>query len=367
MSNRKLTVLGIVAVLMVVWAVFQSRISSRPKAGPDRPVYLIQGLEPADIDSIVLGTTENVVTLKRRRGSFVVVDKDNYPAVASEINQLITSCLDIRTVELYTDDKANHKDLGVTEEDARSVIKFFKPDSSLITGVVIGKTREQGRGTYVRLASSDKVYVTSESPRIRNGAMDYIDQELVEISRDDIESVTVTSADGNYTLRKEEQGIILENLPEGKKLKGSDYEQVFNALTNLRFSDVQKKTAVEEDLNFQRQFVCRLKDSTVYTIGIAQKNDKTYVTCEAQFTDKTPVTKEKGVESEEELKKKEAKLLARDKAKEFSDKHKGWVYEIAEYKAKNLTKKFSELVEDEKKPEQTEQQASDSDSAKTEQ
>ncbi|MHC4572143.1 MAG: DUF4340 domain-containing protein, partial [Planctomycetota bacterium] len=248
-----------------------------------------------------------------------------------------------------------------------SVVKFLKPDSSLLTGVVIGKNREQGRGSYVRLASSDKVYVTSEAPRIRNGAMDYIDEELITISRDDIESVTVASDDGDYTLRKKEQSIILENLPEGKKLKGSDYEQVFNALTNMRFNDVQKKSAVEDDLNFQRQFVCRLKDSSVYTIDIAQKNDKTYVTCEAEFMDKTPVTKEKGVESEEELKKKEAKLLARDKVKEFSDKHKGWVYEIAEYMAKNLTKKLSELVEDEEKPKQAEQQASSSDSAEIEQ
>jgi hypothetical protein len=317
MSNRKLTILGIVAVLMVVWAVVQSRISSRRKAESDRPVYLIQGLNPADIDSIALGTSENVVTLKRQRGRFVVVDKDNYPAVASKINELITSCLDIRTAELYTDDEANHRDLGVTEEDARNVVKFFKPGSSLLTGVVLGKAREQGRGTYVRLASSDKVYVTSEAPRIRNGAMDYIDQELIEISQDDIESVTVTSADGDYTLKKEEQGIILENLPEGKKPKDSDCEQVFNTLTNLRFDDVMKKAAAEEDLNFQRKFVCRLKDSTVYTIGIAQKDDKTYVTCEADFMDKTPITKEKGVESEEELKKKEAKLLARDKAKEL--------------------------------------------------
>jgi hypothetical protein len=367
MSNRKLTILGIVAVLMVIWAVLQSRISNRPKTEPDKPAYLIQGLEPADIGSIILGTSENVVTLKRQRGRFVVADKGNYPATASEINELITSCLDIRTAELYTSDKANHKDLGVTEEDARSVVKFLKPDSSLLTGVVIGKNREQGRGSYVRLASSDKVYVTSEAPRIRNGAMDYIDEELITISRDDIESVTVASDDGDYTLRKKEQSIILENLPEGKKLKGSDYEQVFNALTNMRFNDVQKKSAVEDDLNFQRQFVCRLKDSSVYTIDIAQKNDKTYVTCEAEFMDKTPVTKEKGVESEEELKKKEAKLLARDKVKEFSDKHKGWVYEIAEYMAKNLTKKLSELVEDEEKPKQAEQQASSSDSAEIEQ
>lgn len=353
MSNRKLTALGIVAVLMVIWAVAQSHISNKSKTEPDKPAYLIQGLNPADIGSIVLGAGENVVTLKCNGGRFVVVEKDNYPAVASRINELITSCLDILTVELYTDDKANHKDLGVTEEDARSMVKFFGPDSSLITGIVIGKDREQGRGTYVRLASSDKVYVTLEAPWIKNGAMDYIDRELIKVSRDDIESVTVSCPAGGYTLRKEDNRITLENLPKGKKLKGSDYERVFNALANLRFDDVQKKTAVEEDLSFERQYVCRLKDSTVYTIRIAQKDSKTYVSCGAEFTDKTPVTKEKDVESEEELKKKEAKLLARDEAKEFSVKHSGWVYEIAEYKAKNLTKELLELVEDEKRPDES--------------
>lgn len=34
---------------------------------------------------------------------------------------------------------------------------------------------------------------------------------------------------------------------------------------------------------------------------------------------------------------------------------RGWVYEIAEYKAENLTKELSELLEDVQKPEQPEQ------------
>jgi len=58
MSDKKLTLLGIVAVFMVIWAVVQSRVSNRPKVGTDRPAYLIQGLDPADIDSIVLGTAK---------------------------------------------------------------------------------------------------------------------------------------------------------------------------------------------------------------------------------------------------------------------------------------------------------------------
>jgi hypothetical protein len=49
------------------------------------------------------------------------------------------------------------------------------------------------------------------------------------------------------------------------------------------------------------------------------------------------------------LKKKEAKLLARDAADEFAEKHKGWVYQLPPGKAKNMTKPLAELLEDEPK------------------
>jgi hypothetical protein len=363
MSNKNLTILGIVAVVMVLWAVVQSRISNRPGAEPARPVYLIQGFDPSGVDSIVIGTGEAAFTLKRRQGGFVVVDKDNYPAKTSEINSLITKCLDIQTSEFVTDNPANHEDLEVTEEKARSVVKFMKadPNSALLTGVIIGKTEELGQGSYVRLLSSDsassnKVYVTSNAPWFGGGAMNYIDQELIAAKREDIDSVTASSLNGQYTLKTREGGqdIVLENIPAGKKLKSSEAQSVFTALTSLRFEDVKK---ISSDMAFENQYMCRLKDSTVYALRIAQKYDKTYVSCVAEFTDKTPVEKasvDQGgqVESEEELKKKEAKLLARDNATKFTANHQGWVYEIADWKAKNLTKELAALIENEDKPEE---------------
>lgn len=353
MSDKKLTILGIVAVLMVLWAVVQSRVSKRSPSELDRPVYLIQGLDPADIDSVVLGTGEEAVTLKRQGKEFVVVNKDNYPARTSEINSLITKCLEIQTSQFVTESKANHEDLEVTEEKARSVVKFFKPDSSLITGVVAGKTTELGQGTYVRKASSDKVYVAPTVPWLNTQAMNYIEQELTSVKREDVESVTVSSPSGKYTLKTKEdsQDIVLEDIPAGKKLKSSDSQSVFTALTNFRCDDVKKKSS---DLTFDRQYVCKLKDSTVYTLKIAQKDDKTYVTCEAVYTDTTDIKKGSEVESEEELKAKEAKLLARDNAPKFTAKHQGWIYEIAEWKAKNLTMELSNLIEDEEKPKEKE-------------
>jgi len=351
MSNKKLTILGIVAVVMVLWAVLQSRISNRPGAEPDRPVFLIQGFDPSGVDSIVVGTGEDAFTLKRQKSGFVVVDKDNYPAKTSEINSLITKCLEIQTSEFVTDNPANHEDLEVTEEKARSVVKFMKadPNSPLLTGVVVGKTKELGQGTYVRLlssntASSNKVYVTSNAPWFGGGEMNYIDQELIAAKREDIKSVTVSSLNGQYTLTTKEgsQDIILDNIPAGKKLKSSEAQSVFTVLTSLRFDDVKK---ISPDMAFEKQYMCRLKDSTVYALRIAQKDDKTYVSCAAEFTDKTPVEKASvnqggEVESEEELK----------NATKFTAKHHGWVYEIADWKAKNLTKELADLIEDEEKP-----------------
>jgi hypothetical protein len=364
MSDRKLTILGIVAVLMVIWAVAQSQISNGPKTALEGPAYLIQGLDPADINSIVLGSGEDTVTLKRQQDGFVVADKDNYPAKVSEINDLITKVQEIKTTQFVTDNPANHEELELTEENASASIEFYKSDSSLLTGIIAGKTKELGQGTFVRLASSDAVYVAPSMPWIADTAMNYIDQELLSVERDDIASVTVSSPDEQYMLSKAEdgEGVVLENIPAGKKLKDNEADSVFNALTNLRCDDVMKNPG---DMTFDREYVCKLEDSTVYALKIAEKDDKTYLTCEADYLDKTPVTKDSSVESEEELKKKEAKLLAQENALKFTERHKGWVYEISDWKAKNLTKELSELLEDSEEPQEQSSEAETSAAERT--
>ena len=368
MSNRNLLILGLAAAVMVVLAVVLSGISSRPYAPANAPAYLIQGLDPDQIAGITIGRGSEQVILNRRRQGFVVASKDNYPALTSEINKLITTCLDIQTAEMYTDNPANHKDLGVTEEDARHLVKFYKADStgstgspqSLLTGVVIGKPIAKSMVGYIRRAEDNKVYVmAAQVPWIKKRAIEYINQELTNVKREDINSVTVSgpnpataSAETSetYVIKPGagDKGVILENMPEGKVLKnkGAVAEAVFTALADLRFDDVNTATS-RRDLKLDRKYVCRLKDSTVYTFWLAKKDDNWFARCDALFMDKTPVTKTQGeVESEDQLKKKEAKLLANDAAEEFSEKHNGWVYQIPNNKAENLTKPIAELLED---------------------
>ena len=350
MSNKSLAILGIVAAATVILATVLSGVSSGPREGAGGPAYLIQGLDPDAIGSIVVGTGENAVKLQRMGKNFVVANKDSYPADTKTINELISKCADIKTTGApHTTDPANHADLEVTDQKARSVVKFFTPDpnSALLTGVAVGKSTEAAQGTYIRLLPTDKVYITLESPWIRDRAIDYIDQELITAKQEDVNSITVTLKSGGYTLKQnQDKAIVLENIPSGKTLKTSEAKSVLTALTDLRFEDVKKSVG---GLVFDDQYVCRLNDSLVYTLGVAKKDDKTYVVCKADFTGERP-SKVSKTESEEELKKKEALLLAYDKAEEFTARHTPWIYEIADWKAKNLNKALSDLLEDEKKP-----------------
>ena len=347
MSNNNLSLLGILAIASVALAVFVSQYANRTKHISAGAGYLIQGLDPAKVSKIVIGKDANTFTLSRGQNGFEVENKSNYPAGSKTINNLFAGIMDIRTVEVYTEDKANYKDLGVTEQDSQAVVKFLDANSHVITGVIIGKNCPSGGTYYGRLVNDNKVYVMDNVPWPGASPLEYIDKQLIAIvNKANIASVTVTSPAGTYTLLPEANGteVSIKDLPAGKEEKKSECDMVFSALADVTFDDVNAASEMP-DLKFDREYACLLKDSTLFLIEIAQKDSKTFVKFNADFTDKTQVKKEEGVESQEELKKKEAKLLAKEKVRKLQDVTSGWIYQISAVRADSMTKKLSEIIE----------------------
>lgn len=353
MNNQKLTILGVVAAAMLVWAIFQAQWANRKPSQPDVPQYLIQGLAQEKVAAIELTAEKEKIRLARGEKGFVVTTKDNYPAKTSEINVILAACLDLKPAELRTENAANHADLGVTAETARYAVSLLDAEGKPLAGFFMSKPNEQTNEIYIRPMDSDKVYRIAENNWPYISPMDFVERELANPNRDDIVKVTVTGPDGSYVLNKPDQGnISLEAMPEGKQFKGSEYKSVFEAIAGLSLEDIQKESDKTADLKFDTTYMAQLKDTTVYSLAIAKKDEKYFVKCDAAFLDTTDVTIDRTAkDSEEELKKKEAKLLARDKAIAFSNKHKGWIYTIPSYKAQSLTKKLADLLEDVKKPE----------------
>lgn len=343
MSNKNLTILGIVAALMIVLAVAQSRIANETGQSTAGTAKLIQGLNPDDIEKITIGTGDEAVSLVRRGENFVAASKDYYPAENKAINQLITDCLDAEVGQVITSDAKNHEDLQVTESKAKTVVKFFGKEDKLMTGLIAGPNDPETGGSHVRQANSDKVYFCRSLPWMRTDAMDYMNRELLDLDNKDITEVVVRSDEKIYRiLSSEGDKAALQDIPEGKKQKDAVVKQVFEALSSCNMADVSKDT---NEFEFDKTYICKTKNNTVYTIKMAAKGGKYYAKLSCEFTGQQQVTKAQHKETEEELKEKEAILLAKDNAEQFNNRHTNWVYEIVDHKANNLTKKFDDLIE----------------------
>ncbi|MCI0498989.1 MAG: DUF4340 domain-containing protein [Planctomycetales bacterium] len=350
MSDRKLVILGIAALIMVGWAILQNRIGRSVNTANFSSSPLVEGLQIDAVSAITIAGEKGAKTvhLVKKDGLFVVADKNDYPADVSKINALISQCLDIRTHEKITSDPANHADLKVTPATARAVVSFLDGEGKEIVGLAVSDSDEKGTG-FARLLSGNEVYSIQQTPWIDASVMGYANTALVDVPKDKILSVAVQASDQEYILRSSEDGsaVLLENMPEGKQFKGTTYKTVFGALSSLSFEDVTASAIAPSDMQFDSLYLCKLKDLTVYKLSLAQKDGKTWAKVSADYLDKTDVTKTVGqVESEEELKKKEAKLLAIDAVNAFNQRHEDWIYQIPSYTAGDLTKPLSELIED---------------------
>ena len=350
MSDRKLAILGIVAVLAAGWAILQNRISQSSNIADFSSSPLIEGLQIGSVSGVTITSDkgEKTTPLNRIGESFVLSDKNNYPADVSKINSLINSCLDIRTNEKVTDNSDNHTDLGVSEETAAWRIAFLDNEGKEIVGFFVSGSDEKG-AAFVRLLNEKDVYSIQNPPRIAGSPMDYVDAQLLQVQQSQTLSVAVKTGQDTYILKSTEDksDVELQDMPVGKQFKGTGYKSVFGALSSLRFDDVMSEGSVSEEFKFDSTYACKLDDKTVYKLELAQKDDTAYAKVSADYLDKSPVEKTVGeVESEEELKAKEAKLLAIDAVKAFNQKHEGWVYQIPSQKAGDLVKPLSELLED---------------------
>ena len=124
-------------------------------------------------------------------------------------------------------------------------------------------------------------------PWLRTRALDYVNQEIASVKREDVNAVTVTTPQGSYTLRAEKDGgedVLMDGLPADKKLKDTDVKSVFTALQGLRFDDVNTPAQIE-GLTFDHKYVARMDDSTEYTLELAKKGDKTYLMARAAYTE----------------------------------------------------------------------------------
>ena len=343
MNNRQLGILvgATIALALVTVMLYSGGGGRRSDAAVGAP--LIQGLDPDTIDRIVIRSASDTITLRRDKARFVVAERHDYPASLERINDLIVKALDLRIKEKVTDSSTSHDGLGVVEGKGEAVtVNFLGANGRPIIGFVKGKTAEQS-GFHIRLVGQNSVYRCEGFLSIDTKPTDYLDKNLIKVKIEDVDRVEVKPDTGDsYVIDREADGkIALRNVPAGKRTKGTEYEDVFGALANLECSDVLQ--AQSKPLTWSAAFTARLKSGLTYKVELAKDGATSYakVSAEAGPLGQISITKD---ESDTDLKRKEAILLARDTAKAYKWRE-AWVYEVSSWSADKMRKPFSDLIE----------------------
>ena len=361
MTNRRLAVLAALAAILLAVTAFLYR--GRPKAtvGRRAGTRLIQGLAPENVWSIEVARGNVKTTLVRDGDRFAIEERSGYPADTQKVNELLVNSLEIRIKEKIGDSASSHEALGVALDspEARTVTLKDK-DGETLLGYVAGKDIGYNRGMYVRLLDEDETFAAEESIRVHVRATDYMNKDVAEVKKDDVERVTVRRGDMTYVSRRDEKGdITLENIPEGKQpIKTGvlfEHELVFDALDRLEIVDV---TSADEagDFAWDKEHTAELKSGLKYVIRFAEKDAKHYAVFSAQPPPPDRVNEARRMirgrkESDAKLKEREAVILAAEEAIAFKKRHEGWVYEVSLYRADAMTKPFAKLIEDIPAPE----------------
>ncbi|MBI5852975.1 MAG: peptidylprolyl isomerase [Planctomycetes bacterium] len=326
---RNLAATAGVLVIASVW------VGVRDRTTPftfQKGQYLLPGTEPERIAGIEVKHEQDSVVLKRVGNQFLVESAKNYPANNREVNDLMNRVLGIRLAAEATTDKDAYAALGVDGGEKSTSIRFLDNEGKEIVGVITGKS-EAGED-HVRLTNSETAYRVEEGLYLRTKPLDYVDKQLLQLERNDIQKVDVAPSGGKvYTIDSPEAGKVqLAGIPEGKKVKGTEPDGV---------------EAEAKDLEFGNAYTVRTRFEAEYRFELAKKDDKWFVRARAAYRGPTNLS-ERDIKdkSKEELERFD-KLAAASKAVDaFNGKHQSWIYQLGSWKADSMTKAFDDLVQD---------------------
>ncbi|MBN8280999.1 MAG: DUF4340 domain-containing protein [Gammaproteobacteria bacterium] len=338
--------LGLVALLAVLAAVAALvSVTDRPPPPADGP--FLPGFRASlnDITKLVVTGPGNrvIATLERGAERWTVTDHQGYPADTARIRRTLLALADARLVEQKTANPDLYPRLGLQDiatADAGGIQLAITGGKAPVT-VLIGNAQAGSTGfTYVRRTGEAESWLVSGQFDVGKAAGDWLDRALTDIPADRIASVTIEHP-GVEVLRISRApatappagaadaaaaGIVefrVAELPAGKALSYPGIANgVAGTLADLRLEDVATREALGPAPG--KPIVARFTttDGLVVEASSWRLPEGTRVTFTASGSGK-----------------------AAAEADALNSRLGGWVYTVPSYKAEQLTRRLTELLQ----------------------
>ncbi len=237
---------------------------------------LLKQLDTKNLNKIQVRSSEGLLELHQSQQGWQETGLD-YPLSGEKIQEFLLELTDLRLGDLVTDNPERHalfqllsppesKEQWEDEKHAVAVNLLRGDDSSLLE-ILLGKSREQGSGQYLRYADSDEAYLLPDTLDIDTDPNDWLNKELTSLDEKMIQKLDFqNSSDSDFTLTYDNQSNSwsMSDSPEAE-LKEDEINDILK-----RLQESGRRKAGFPDNHFY--LVDFLKLSWIFTLDDLHQN-----------------------------------------------------------------------------------------------
>ena len=250
MNAKKLLVLiGVAAIaLIAAWLINSSNKPQTNVAARDKALLPQLHAHVNDVDAIVLtGAGDKVlVTLKRGKDGWGVVEKSGYPADLAKIREFLIKLDQATLIEAKTANPKLYSKLGVDDvkDTAATGVQVqldgLTPPLKLIIGNYNGGG---GGGTFVRRVGEPQSWLANGNLTVAKNVSDWEKRDIANIASSRWQSVELTAADGKslkvYKDAPGDANFSVADVPKGREVSSQFVaNELPSALSDLKADDV---------------------------------------------------------------------------------------------------------------------------------
>ena len=321
-----------------------------------------------DIQALNISTKDTVTKLAKRDNTWVVANRDDFPADVSAIKSTLINIADLTVIEQKTSKPENYARIdvaGIDQEESKSVlVDVLDGADAQLASLIVGKKRTGGalgsQNYYVRKSDSATALLVEGALDIGTTPKDWMDTEIVDIPTERIRQVKITRGDETPILvtkaQRKDNFFSLDTVPTGFEAKSRAVVSGFGAmLQGISFDDVAAaaKTATAEKISSAE---IQTFDGLVATLDQFRINDEPYIRFNFSYdadivvSEPPPPTPDDESEPNDEESVGEqddaanAPLAVDQEVADLQAKVAAWVYRLPDYKTRLLDKRFDDLI-----------------------
>ena len=369
--NSKITiVLVLVAVVLAggIW-VYSNKEDAASAAAAKPGTKIFPDLPVNDITKFTMRDADNSITVEKKGGEWVITDLYNYPAQYDRVYAVLKNMDDLTVGQKIPARPSSLGRLSLGDPDDKSLspgqsgtlITAYTKDGSTVAACVAGKVKmaksnpnipymyaPNKDGQYVKLPDEDSVYLVSQVFELDKKPENWIDRELIAVSKDQVKTMSVMNPAGASFVISHTNGtvpFVLGDLKESEQLNAKAVDTLADSLAYFGAQSIVDPAVAATNTVLETAWTITAEkfDGTLYTVTLSDASQAgTYAQIGVTFS--TPVPDPSITNKTSRLKLEEASYEFQDKARLLNDEMAAWTYVIPAQEATRLRKIRSDVV-----------------------